>query len=136
MSKTRRRESPGGPTNDLPEGVDCEDCFIPSREEMDRTRKTIRKFLHDRRQFYVEAEYEHYSLFRLQNGLVVDLLAYECEYQEPGDVFVNKPMYDALFGASGSTRLGITNIDNEDFIDSLSEFLGLHEDQEDIQGHD
>lgn len=119
MSKTKY-----GGTNDEPEGIDLDACFIPPIQEMNRTRRVVRKFLHDKKIFYREAEYDHYSIFRLQNGLEVNLLGYECEYQEPGDIFINRPMFDALFGAPGSTRIGITNIDNGDFEEALREFLG------------
>ena len=108
---------------------DNDDNFIPPLEEMNKSRTKVRQFLVSHKIFYQEFEYDYYSRFRLHNSpYVINLLAYECEPQVSGDVFVNKPMFDILFKAQGSTRIGVTNTNNDDFFKELSKLLRLGDD--------
>jgi len=94
---------------------------IPSSSVMSQTRSIIRKFLLEQKLFYQEREYPHFSVFRLHGTPIIeiDLLGFECEAIRDGDVFINQPFYDSLFGAGGAKRLGQVNVLEPGFEDAL-----------------
>lgn len=93
---------------------------------MNATKQCIRQFLADRKIEHTEREYPHYSIFAITKSeprLEIDLLGFEEESMEPGDVFVNQPFYDPFFNAQGAARIGKANIASPDFQTTLESLL-------------
>lgn len=73
---------------------------------------------------FKEKTYAGNGLTIFQMGsLRVETLGFEEESQEDGDIFVNQPFYDSLFGAMGARRIGKVNLKDSNFSEQFRKLL-------------